>query len=129
MTAEKNLYGIKGWLKLVAIVIVVSPIRITILVKMTYSEIFSLGGWEELTTQGGEFYSPLLGPFLIREILINSGVVLVWLYMAYLFFWGAGACAIAQRNTCKYERKRDAHTHNTQKNNVHGNNVGDKFKT
>ena len=86
MTAEKNLYGIKGWLKLVAIVIVVSPIRITILVKMTYSEIFSLGGWEELTTQGGEFYSPLLGPFLIREILINSGVVLVWLYMAYLFF-------------------------------------------
>jgi hypothetical protein len=83
---EKNLEGIGGWLILVAIGIVVTPIRLIMLMMTTYPEIFSTGVWEVLTTQGSEAYSPLWAPILIGEILINSGMLLAWLYMAYLFF-------------------------------------------
>ncbi len=83
---EKNLEGIGGWLILVAIGIIVTPIRLIMLIMSTYSEIFSTGVWEALTTQGGDAYSPLWAPILIGEVLINCGMLLVMLYMAYLFF-------------------------------------------
>ncbi len=86
MSEEKNLEGIGGWLILVAIGIVVTPIRIVALIMMTYPEIFSSGAWESLTTQGSEAYSPLWAPIIIGEIWINCGLILVWLYMAYKFF-------------------------------------------
>ena len=83
---EKNLEGIGGLLILVAIGIIVTPIRIVMLMMATYPEIFSTGVWEAFTTQGSEAYSPLWAPILIGEILINSGMLLVCVYMAYLFF-------------------------------------------
>ena len=86
MSEEKNLEGIGGWLILVAIGIVITPIRIVMLIMTTYPEIFSTGVWEALTTQGSEAYNPLWAPIIIGEILINSGLILVWLYMAYKFF-------------------------------------------
>jgi hypothetical protein len=53
---------------------------------MTYPEIFSQGVWEAITTQGSDSYNPLWMPIIITELIINSGLVLVWLYMAYKFF-------------------------------------------
>ena len=53
---------------------------------MTYPKIFSNGAWEVITTQGSEAYNPLWAPIIIGEILINSGMLLAWLYMGYLFF-------------------------------------------
>lgn len=78
MKEEENLEGIGGWLILIAIGIIISPIRFVILIMMTYPEIFSQGIWEALTTQGSDAYNPLWMPIIITELIINCGLVLVW---------------------------------------------------
>ena len=71
---------------MVAIGIIVTPIRLFMLMIATYPEIFSTGAWEVLTTQGSDLYNPFWAPIIMGEIFINSGLVLVLLYMAYKFF-------------------------------------------
>ncbi len=68
-----------------AVVIVGNSIRILILIR-TVPEIFSTETWANLTTQGSVAYHPLWAPLIIGDILINCGLLLVWFYVAYLFF-------------------------------------------
>jgi hypothetical protein len=86
MSREKNLEGIRGWLILIAIGIISAPIKMVLLLMTNFPQIFSTGAWEALTTQGSEAYSPLWAPIIIGELLINSGLILGCLYMAYIFF-------------------------------------------
>jgi len=86
MTEEKDLEGLGGWLILVGLGIVLSPLKIIALIFPTYSEIFSNGSWELLTTSGTEVYNPFWGPILIGEISINGVLVIAWLFIAFLFF-------------------------------------------
>ena len=86
MSQEKSLEGIGGWLILVAIGLILSPLRLLMLILTTYPDIFSTGAWEALTTQGSEAYSPLWAPIIIGEILVNSALILAWLYIGYMFF-------------------------------------------
>jgi hypothetical protein len=86
VSEEKNLEGIRGWLILVAIAMVVSPIRFAAVVKTTYVELFSTGTWEILTTQGSEAYDPLLASIIVAELLITAGLTLIFVYIAFMFF-------------------------------------------
>jgi hypothetical protein len=86
MTEEKNYEKLGGWLILVGLGIVASPLKIIALVFPTYSKIFSNGSWELLTTPGTNAYNPFWSPILIGEIGINLMLVFAWIFIAYLFF-------------------------------------------
>jgi hypothetical protein len=75
-----------GWLILIGIGIVISPLRIIQLLTFTHVPIFTDGTWEVLTTVGSEAYSPLWGPILSIEITINILLFASSIYLIYLFF-------------------------------------------
>lgn len=83
---EKNLEGLRGWLILVGLGIVLSPVRIITSLYPIYSELFAAGSWAMLTTPGTGVYHPLWAPILIGEITINSLLILTWIFMLYLYF-------------------------------------------
>lgn len=85
MTEEKNLEGLGGWLILVGLGIVVAPLRIIGVLFPTYAEMFANGSWAALTTPGTEAYHPLWAPILYAEMAINVGLILTWLFIAFLF--------------------------------------------
>lgn len=77
---------IGGWLILVAIGIVLSPIRIVFQLFPVYSDLISSGSWATLTTPGFESYHPLWMPILLLELVMNTGLFCAWIYIASLFF-------------------------------------------
>jgi len=80
---EKSVSGIGGWLILVVIGLIISPIRVGNLLITTYAPIFSDGAWEALTTPGSETYHVLWAPLLIFEIVGNLGIIV----LAVLTLW------------------------------------------
>jgi len=77
---------IGGWLVLIGLGVIFAPLRILYILFATYPPIVTDGTWELLTTIGSESYSPIWGPLLIGEFLINLAVVTASFYMAFLFF-------------------------------------------
>lgn len=86
MTDDNELKGFGGWLVLVGLGVVITPIRLLTTYIPIYKPIFEDGTWETLTTVGSEAYDPLWGPLLIGEIAYNSIMVVVSIYLIYLFF-------------------------------------------
>jgi hypothetical protein len=86
VTEGENLDGLGGWLILIGLGIITSPLRIIAMAFPIYYEIFSNGSWEVLTTPGTETYNSLFGLIIIGEILINGALVVAWLFIAFLFF-------------------------------------------
>lgn len=83
---EEKLEGLSGWLILVGIGIILSPLRIIFAVFPTYYELFSDGSLDFLTTPGTELYSPLWAPILYGEIIVNIMLVALWIFVGCLFF-------------------------------------------
>ena len=86
MVEEKNFDRIGGWLILVALGIIVSPLRIIVQIFPIYFKSLSDGSWAVLTTPGTEVYNPLWAPILFGEMAINGGLVLAWVFIAFIFF-------------------------------------------
>lgn len=77
---------IGGWLIVVAIGIVFSPVRIVSQLFPVYSDLLSSGSWAALTTPGAAAYHPLWMPILVLELVMNTGLFCAWIYIAVLFF-------------------------------------------
>jgi hypothetical protein len=75
-----------GWLIFVGIAVIFSAPMMIIDFFATYLEVFSEGYLEILITPGSEAYNPFLALILIAEILTNIGLVLTWIFIAFLFF-------------------------------------------
>lgn len=82
----KEPQGIGGWLILVAIGLVVSPIRIAASLFLVYVPIFTDGTWQALTSPSSPNYNALWAPILIFEIVANMGFVVAYIGLAILFF-------------------------------------------
>lgn len=86
MSTEQNLKGLRGWLLLVAVGVILTPIRLIFVQLPEYNELFDDGTWDALTTVESEIYHPLWAPLLTGEIIFNFFMLFASLYLVYLFF-------------------------------------------
>src|SRR5688500_18863506 len=68
---DVDLVGVGGWLLLVVLGLIVSPLRITYFLATIHWPIFRDGVWEQLTTVGAPGYHHLWAPLLIFEVVAN----------------------------------------------------------
>ena len=78
--------GLSGWLVLVAIGLIATPIRLSVALFNTFVPIFRDGTWQTLTTPGSAPYHPMWGPLLIAEIVVTSIFIITSIYLLSLFF-------------------------------------------
>jgi hypothetical protein len=83
--ADPALVGIRGWLILIAIGVVLSPLSFagTILVD---SEAYSAETWAALTTPSGSAYHPMWAPALLFELFGNLSLLVLSCLLVWLFF-------------------------------------------
>jgi len=82
---KNDLDGIKGWLILVGIGIVFSPIRLGFTLIQTFTPMMKDGSWEKATTVGSLDYVPNFQALIITEISFNLCVMIASIYLIYLF--------------------------------------------
>lgn len=86
MNDKDNLKGLGGWLILVGLGVVISPLRLAYEFGPMYYAIFTDGTFQILTTPGTDVYHSLWGPLLVGEAVCNSFLILASIYLVYLFF-------------------------------------------
>lgn len=78
--------GLGGWLALVGLGLVISPLRLGGILILTFPPMFQDGTWAILTTPGNEAYHPLWGPLILFEIAVNTTLLLTVGLLLWLFF-------------------------------------------
>jgi hypothetical protein len=78
--------GLKGWLVLVAIGLIVTPIKLSILLFTSLLPAFREETWSVLTSPGSEKSHPLWAPILIGELSMNAIFIVADLGLLVLFF-------------------------------------------
>jgi hypothetical protein len=86
MNNDKSLNGLGGWLILIGIGIVFGPLQMLMEFIPLYSEMFTNGSYEVLTTPGSIAYNPFWAPVVITELLVNILILLTAVYIAVKFF-------------------------------------------
>ena len=87
MTAEiKELRGLGGWLVLVGVNVVFSPIILLRTLYHEYTEILATEAWILQTTPGSSLYHPLFKTLIIAEVMLNLFLLFMSLYLVQQFF-------------------------------------------
>jgi hypothetical protein len=85
-TTQKHYDKIGGWLILVAIGLIFTPIRLLVVVIKDLLPALSADTWSRLTTPGTESYHPLWAPLLLFEVIGNCLFILFPIIIAIFFF-------------------------------------------
>ena len=83
---QEDLNGLKGWLLLVGLGVVLAPFRIAAVFFPTFIPLISEGTWRVLVTPGHAAYNPLWIPLLALEFTYNIGMMLAAVWLNALFF-------------------------------------------
>lgn len=83
---QTEVTGLGGWLILVGIGVIFSPLRVLLLLGTVFVPIFTNGTYGDLSSPGSEFYNPAVAKLLIFESLTNGLFVLAYIALAFLFF-------------------------------------------
>jgi len=87
MTTEtKDSHGLGGWLVLVGINVVFSPVILLRTLYQEYTEILSTEAWILQTTPGSSLYHPLFKTLIIAEVMLNVFLLFMSLYLVQQFF-------------------------------------------
>ncbi len=77
--------GLSGWLILVGIGLIISPIRIAT-IEFTILGLFLDGTWSAISNSSSEFYNPLLAFMIPLEFIMNLAFVFGFFFLIYLYF-------------------------------------------
>ena len=78
--------GVGGWLILIAIGLIITPIRLSMFIYSAYVPLFNSGAWSILTTPGTERYHWAWKPLLLLEIFGNAAFVVWPIVLLFLLF-------------------------------------------
>jgi len=85
-TENSDLEGIKGWLILIGIGLVISPFKLLISMGKLYMPYFEPGVLESLTAEGSPSFIPYFKILFFSESIYNSLLIVFSFYLIYLFF-------------------------------------------
>jgi len=77
--------GLSGWLILVGIGLIISPIRIAA-IEFTILSLFFDGTWAAISSSAGEFYNPTLAIMIPLEFVMNLAFIFGFVFLIYLYF-------------------------------------------
>lgn len=86
MSDEYKLQGLGGWLILIGIGVVITPVKLLFTLLPLYAPLFTDGNWEALTAETSLSYRPYFDLLAIGEMTYNGIYFLLSLWMIYLFF-------------------------------------------
>lgn len=82
---DRHLSGLSGWLVLVGIGVVISPL-VSLGQLVSVLKDFDLLAWNQLTIPGGDSYHWLWAPLLLMETIFHS-LMVPWLTLLAILFW------------------------------------------
>jgi hypothetical protein len=83
---SRSLDGLGGWLVLIAIGLMVSPVTIGVEFIKNFSWVYETERWNVLTSPGGSEYHALYAPLSILEMVYNLFLIVYYLWLIALFF-------------------------------------------
>ncbi|ATQ78050.1 hypothetical protein CR152_28735 [Massilia violaceinigra] len=83
---KKDLEGLNGWLLMVGIGVLFTPLRMLFQLPELYVNLFGSAHWVAMTTPGTGAYHSAWKPLIFTEVAFNCGMLLTSFVLVYLFF-------------------------------------------